>query len=118
MREIKFRMWYVENEVMSEPFELGSSLAELTYGEKVMQYTGLKDKNGKEIYEGDVVEFKAIKAIGCVVFGCFATLEDDYGVPENSPKFCVQWRRDGGHSALDNNFQVIGNIYENPELLK
>ncbi len=54
MRDIKFRKWDKDNKVMSEPFYLGSVLAELSLGEEVMQYTGLKDKNWREIYEGDI----------------------------------------------------------------
>ena len=53
-REIKFRGW---NEYgMLGPFELGSVLAALPH-DYIEQYTGLKDKNDKEIYEGDIVMF-------------------------------------------------------------
>jgi len=70
------------------------------------QYTGLRDRNGKEIYEGDIVKSESNKN-GAVDFksGCFMWrnefLADD---PECSNK--MTWG------------EVIGNIYENPELLK
>lgn len=82
MRDIKFRAWDIENKEMFEVQELdfeptfwgGRIAIRLTqYSDYfdtedmiLMQYTGLKDKNGKEIYEGDIVEDKDI--IGQVIF--------------------------------------------------
>lgn len=75
----------------------------------LMQYTGLKDKNGKEIYEGDIVVgyFNCKKIIGWIFYGSDATFfiqrEGLYGIGLNNVE---DWA------------EIIGNIYENPELLK
>ena len=69
-----------------------------------MQYTGLKDKNGKEIYEGDII--CAYDRNGSVVYD---ELRASYIVHD-------RWSEVLCHVA--NACEVIGNIYENPELLK
>ena len=140
MREIKFRAWDKEDERMYQP-----CFAEIekdgsynvwfnrcwgegdndTTNEKdysgdavLMQFTGLKDKNGKEIYEGDIVkcnaapyyetkDFKKFKVSGKVVFDRSMS----FRIEDIDRHRCFYL-----NDCLD--IEIIGNIYENPELLK
>jgi uncharacterized phage protein (TIGR01671 family) len=78
----------------------------------VGQYTGLKDKDGVEIYEGDIIvgTYKDMGTdTGLVVFkGCGFKVE----IPNVGDDELVDWER------YSDSIEVIGNIYENPELLK
>ena len=81
-----------------------------------MQSTGLKDKNSVEIYEGDILKLNAI----------FLAPDDKIGYLEYSPKYGYSiifegnrlYRQEFWASTNKLNYEVIGNIYENPELLK
>ncbi len=88
----------------------------------VMQYTGLKDKNGVEIYEGDLIrnsnhEFRNIVEIIPCFAGWGALLRVDwFGKPIPKAEriyYLLQERTEW----LDGNHEVTGNIYENPELI-
>lgn len=110
MREIKFRCFDLQN----KKFVGGDILRDYVLGEmiddiscEVSQFTGLKDKNGKEIYEGDVILVFEWNRKYKVVFerGMFKA--------SGSTTFSLATATNGELSC-----QVIGNIYENPELLK
>ena len=73
----------------------------------LMQFTGLKDKNGKEIYEGDILSFQFDNPVANYKLA----VEWKTGMTE-----CCQNSFDGYETKDLDNAEVIGNIYENPEL--
>lgn len=118
------------NEIV--PME-GLALFEQVDPETVGQYTGLTDKNGKKIFEGDIVAIPpsmSLKStIGVVKFGDYKT--PPYGVDKTNRGFYIRWyyeneaieemlRRDivfwFNYSHVD--ISIIGNIYDNPEMLE
>lgn len=124
MRTIKFRAWDPEEKIMSKPFGFnridgGTAFYVGEDGENfcldndgysqpeciLMQFTGLKDKNGKEIYEGDIVTISG-EFTGPIVWSINGfTVE----------RYVVGWDIDSEGSQ--DMTEVIGNIHENPELL-
>ncbi len=125
MREIKFRAWIKEKKAIFEVILIDYVTKKVTYllervghllsirdakfnDVELMQYTGLKDKNNKEIYEGDIIFL-------------------------HGSKYKVIFKTEGARFVLRNNefeleitfinnnnerMEIIGNIYENPELME
>lgn len=101
-RVIKFRAWNEIDKSMDlhahQRAWFGSQAENSIYDYlKLMQYTGLKDRNGKEIYECDIFTL---------------TPHDDKSNPN-----VVKWEHSGYHMPNSDVMEVIGNIYETPELL-
>lgn len=121
MREIKFRVWLhrgwpgKEHEMAEVDYyffeEWGYRTSEEveSAGHKLMQYTGLKDKNGKEIYEGDLIYARSSAVPEVVVWDNNRAGWDPLLAPNDGA-------REPGDSPSE--FEVIGNLYEHPNLLK
>lgn len=101
-------------QIFVEPDEKKPKGSAIVIAETVGQYTGLKDKKGKKIFEGDIVKYYGIcKPIIGVVKICEEDFSGLYGV-------CETFTDGSGTSLLKAKIdcQVVGNIYDNPELLK
>lgn len=112
-REIKFRAWDNNIKFMYAGTTIEEMLSDppnIT-GLIIMQYTALKDKNGKEIYEGDICNCREYECYGVIKWN-----DDDAGF-----YFYVAYG-DGTFDEEDlyeyvDELEVIGNIFENNELL-
>jgi uncharacterized phage protein (TIGR01671 family) len=136
MREIKFRGWSEEDKEMRvydywftvghqcylcfedgpDPVYVDDS--DVDYPDRIipMQYTGLKDKNGKEIYEGDIVEFQDDSSPDDN--GEYGMIRDVVVYNSLTAQFMINSKKAYIGLEYSKNFmEVIGNIYENPELL-
>ena len=121
MRDIKFRAWMKKQWMAHDVFPVGDTLAEmddtpamicLLKDVILMQYTGLKDKDGVEIYEGDV-----LRQLG----------SENETVAEGDVEWLDMslsgWYIDGdindslGDINYNYDIEVIGNIHQNPELI-
>lgn len=133
-REIKFRLWskigkkFIETDNPDLDFVINNNgylySIENFYGEiyilpqmdiEVLQFTGLQDRNGKEIYEGDILKYnflydgrlKHTSPVTYLETQASFGLKDIYG--NEIPLYRI---------TANNYFEVVGNIYENPELLE
>jgi hypothetical protein len=109
MREIKFRAWDEDNYRWCERGEILQTLDgdwRSNFGEHgtlaFSQFTGLKDKSGKEIYEDDFVDINGERC----------------EVKYNPPSFAAYNAQKHEWNIQYADIEVIGNIYENPELLR
>jgi len=141
MRDIKFRAWDDKKKQWLLGYDYGSLGGFSLFGEcvmmgewegvlrtffsergdykfenlKVMQYTGLKDKNGKEIYEGDIYKTNNGGSLHLVSYRTGAFCGSYIGSDEKPEP--LGWTNNE-EDRNQNWLEVIGNIYKNPDLLK
>lgn len=128
-REIKFRAWLKKDKKMANIETMDFTDKSIQYLKRseiinayilrresfsnveLMQYTGLKDKDGKEIYEGDILFFRDENMKYIVVWQDAAFIIKSIEIRKYSEKMC--WLDDTEICC-----EIVGNIYENPELLE
>lgn len=122
MKQIKFRVWdgmmFLHPEISGEPWKIYEDGAayEIKINHpsyKIQQFTGFKDKNGQDIYDGDIVEWQifydghkaAVKFIGKV------KQEEDY-----SNGWAIHSQNHRTFLSDAKKIKILGNIFETPEL--
>ena len=107
--------WYISNKA-------GSPFAYEVRPDTICQCTGLRDKNGKLIWENDVIKYHFGNAYAQIRYGAYQSCFDNQKTEHIG--FYVDWsesrnyRKDLGYWINMVNAEVVGNIFDNPELIK
>ncbi|ENQ3106539.1 phage uncharacterized protein TIGR01671 [Bacillus sp. 491mf] len=135
MKTVEFRAWDIKRKEMyiiddlyffeeEGIHEIVDGIARGHHAEyKIMQYTGLKDKNGKKIFEGDIVRLTNSRGFHCLaevqfVYGCFEVVFQELLYVREGLRGYYRERDYVKCFTCNHAIEVIGNIYEDQELLK
>jgi uncharacterized phage protein (TIGR01671 family) len=119
VRDIRYRFWHKEFNKFVSPYGLGYQFqpengqiyvegCNITDRFIISQYTGLKDKNGKEIWESDIVKFIDLR---------YPEIGEEQGIVGFSDaSFRIESEIVTHYRWIDYEVEVIGNVYDNPEI--
>lgn len=126
--KLKFRAWLKKRQEMDNEIDhiswledelycIGDGITYMVSAEDLvlMQSTGLKDKNGKEIFEGDILCDEGIEQESEFVYVTVSYREGMWVCDQITDELCGYG---GALNEFNNDYSIIGNIYENPELLE
>jgi YopX protein len=122
-REIKFRAWskverkmyacfgFMSGQVLIIKDNIPTGIKDEYF--ELMQFTGLHDKNGREIYEGDIIQRPDVGVPMLVRWNAQEVRFDLTRKPDNFKSTMIWWT-----GITDTDYEIIGNIYENPGLIE
>ena len=121
----KFRAWDEDSQKMNGNVEIyiakDKTIEVRPKDDKtiLMQYTGLKDKKGEEIFEGDVVKcYTVTEEDECEYVGVVRFKDFSFVIVDKKDTYDPLWNYKGGFVAEETEIEIIGDIYRNPELLR